>query len=194
MTASPAADWLPCKGRPDLPDGTQCFVRDMYSGELGPLRIELWQWGPITHYRLAAPHPAQPADNKWFLGMSAKECHDDRSNRRLSASPHNNREWRYPPGERAEATINAAGQAPCIYDDRPEAQTHSLKTSARATPAKSREDSDRSKHLVPVQPVPAAPQRQNLALWLALRGRAPWPKAERVILSSLPVSAFKEWK
>lgn len=136
MTAS-AADWLPTGGkRPDFPDGTQCFVRDMYSGELGPLRIEWWQWGPITHYRLVAPLPAQPVEGE-------------------------------------AVTINA-GAARGSESTRDQSVDSSVRENVTDCPT----------------PVPA-PQRQNLALWLALRGRAPWPEAPRVILSSLPVNSYK---
>lgn len=40
----------------------------------------------------------------------------------------------------------------------------------------------------------AAPQRQNLAYWLGLRGRAPWPVEARKRLDPLLASAFRVWK
>lgn len=61
-------------------------------------------------------------------------------------TPTNHYEWRYPPGERVEATINAAGQAA---------------TSDKATVASTTALKGRSAEQLPV---PAAPQRQNLAI------------------------------
>lgn len=85
-------------------------------------------------------------------------------------------EWRYPPGERAEATINAG------------AERGSESTRKRSVDSSARENvADCS------TPAPA-PQRQNLGLWLALRGSAPWPIDKRGTLPALPITSWRIWK
>lgn len=208
--------------KPDLPNGTLCQIKmqrtfgDADGKGGGGLRaVEKWCWLTITEYRLA---PAQPAEGGWrpcseppidglyslrtrTKHINSGECvclakkwsfADDHSRFDNTEMIAKRCEYFLPPAERAEATINAGPEV---------TQGHSASHGAGINPAPPVPApnleycaSCRRYHIAGdcVSPRPA-PQRQNLAYWLGLRGRAPWPEPPRVILGSLPGNAFKEW-
>lgn len=133
---------------------------------------------------------------------------------KFSKSAHPNEyKWRYPPGERAEATplcncgadkfamqvasahlqrcpmFNAAGQAPC--KGRPYGSGPEVSDSSKVPPTGLGTPSAKDSF---VQPVPAAPRRQNLDMWLWIRNRGPAPESKREPLKPLLASAFRVWK
>lgn len=139
-----------------------------YSSDWHPTSI-LPAEGRVVELRFTGDAKGRLCMHKY--GKFSYECDHSDFNSAVNEFLHNY-EWRYPPSERAEATINAGPEL----------------SNGRGNGHASEADKSPS-----VAPVPA-PQRQNLALWLALRGRAPWPESKRDTLPALPLTSWRNWK